>query len=78
MFLFIFKLIIYNFCASAFAQQCLCREAEEMCVIEDADNKKISAIYEIDKEIYLCIILPRFNTKDAGTLINEVNTLHNN
>lgn len=57
----------------AFVKQCLCRNAEEVCIIENENQKKVSVIYHIDKQIYLCIILPQFNTKDAGTFVNQVN-----
>lgn len=56
----------------AFAEQCLCREAEKACVIENENNKKVSVIYQIDRQTYLCLILPQFNTKDAGMFISEV------
>ncbi|XP_014489501.1 PREDICTED: uncharacterized protein LOC106752361 isoform X2 [Dinoponera quadriceps] len=55
-----------------FAEQCLCHKVEEACVIKNKNDKKVSAIYEMDKQLYLCIILPQFNTKDAGILINEL------
>jgi len=50
----------------------LCHNAEEVCIIETEDHKKVSVIYHIDKQIYLCIVLPHFDTKNAGTLVNQV------
>lgn len=61
----------------AFAEQCLCHKAEEACIIKDKNDKKVSVIYEMDKQLYLCIILPQFNAKDAGILINEAGTFFN-
>ncbi|XP_011138918.2 uncharacterized protein LOC105182867 isoform X1 [Harpegnathos saltator] len=58
-----------------FAQQCLCHKIEESCIIKDENDKKVSVIYEMDKQLYLCIILPQFNTKDTGIFINEISDL---
>ncbi|XP_070150571.1 proteasome assembly chaperone 1 [Polyergus mexicanus] len=58
-----------------FVKQCLCRNAEEVCIIENENQKKVSVIYHIDKQIYLCIILPQFNIKNAGTFVNQISDL---
>lgn len=44
---------------------------EEACIIEDENHRKLSVIYQIDKQIYMCIILPQFDMKNAGKLVNE-------
>jgi hypothetical protein len=59
---------------SAFVEQCLCPKMEEACIIENEKRKKVSVIYQIDKQIYICIILPQFDTKNAGKFINEACT----
>lgn len=69
--LFIIKLIN----VLAFIKQCLCLNAEEVCIIENENQKKVSVIYHIDKQVYLCIILPQFDTKDAGTFVNQASNL---
>lgn len=48
---------------------------EEVCVIENENHRKVSVIYQIDKQIYMCIILPQFDTKNAGKFVNEACTL---
>lgn len=58
----------------AFVEQSLCDKIEEVCTIDDND-KKVSVIYQVDQKIYLCIILPQFNTDNAGVLISKVSTL---
>ncbi|XP_072757030.1 proteasome assembly chaperone 1 [Anoplolepis gracilipes] len=58
-----------------FVKQCLCHNKEEVCIIENEDDKKVSAIYHIDKQVYLCIILLQFDTKNAGTLVNQISDL---
>lgn len=68
-------LLIVNYFISAFVKQCLCQNAEEVCIIENENHKKISVIYHIDKQIYLCIILQQFDTKYAGTLVNQASNL---
>lgn len=68
-------LLIVNYFVLAFVKQCLCHNKEEVCIIENENHKKISVIYHIDKQIYLCIILPQFDTKDAGTLVNQASNL---
>lgn len=55
-----------------FVEQCLCPKAEEACVIENENHKRVSVIYQIDKQIYVCIILSQFDTKNAGTLVNQI------
>jgi len=44
---------------------------EEACVIEDETHKRVSVIYQIDEQIYVCLILPQFDTKNAGKLVNQ-------
>ncbi|KYM81559.1 Proteasome assembly chaperone 1 [Atta colombica] len=38
-----------------FVEQCLCPKMEEVCIIENENHKKVSVIYHIDKQIYVCI-----------------------
>ncbi|KYN21060.1 Proteasome assembly chaperone 1 [Trachymyrmex cornetzi] len=38
-----------------FVEQCLCSKMEEACIIENENHKKVSVIYQIDKQIYVCI-----------------------
>lgn len=47
---------------------------EEVCVIENENHTKVSVIYQIDKQIYICTILPQFDTKNAGKFVNEACT----
>ncbi|XP_032683301.1 uncharacterized protein LOC116849836 isoform X2 [Odontomachus brunneus] len=58
-----------------FVEHCLCHNVEEACIIKDENDKKVSIIYEIDKQLYVCTILQQFNIKDAGILINEISNL---
>ncbi|XP_011158099.1 proteasome assembly chaperone 1 [Solenopsis invicta] len=58
-----------------FVEQCLCSKMEEACIIENEKHKKVSVIYQINKQIYICIVLPQFDTKNAGKFINEINDL---
>lgn len=45
---------------------------EEVCIIENENHKKVSVIYHIDKQVYVCVILPLFDTKNAGKFVNQV------
>ncbi|XP_024869805.1 proteasome assembly chaperone 1 [Temnothorax curvispinosus] len=55
-----------------FVEQCLCPKTEEACIVENENRRKVSVIYQIDKQIYMCIILPQFDTKNAGKLVNQM------
>ncbi|XP_011706399.1 PREDICTED: proteasome assembly chaperone 1 [Wasmannia auropunctata] len=55
-----------------FVEQCLCSKMKEACVIENENRKKVSAIYQIDKQIYICIILSQFDTKNTGEFVNQI------
>ncbi|KAG5308907.1 PSMG1 protein, partial [Pseudoatta argentina] len=55
-----------------FVKQCLCPKMEEACIIENENHKKVSVIYQIDKQIYVCVILPLFDTKNAGKFVNQI------
>ncbi|EZA48971.1 Proteasome assembly chaperone [Ooceraea biroi] len=56
----------------SFVEQCFCREAEKVCVIKNDNQKEVSAIYHIEKQIYLCVILPLFAMKDAAGFISQI------
>ncbi|XP_036147154.1 uncharacterized protein LOC105839688 isoform X2 [Monomorium pharaonis] len=45
---------------------------EEVCIIENENHKRVSVIYEINKQAYMCIVLPQFDTKNAGKLVNKI------
>ncbi|XP_011647384.1 proteasome assembly chaperone 1 isoform X1 [Pogonomyrmex barbatus] len=47
----------------------------EACIIEDENQKKVSVIYHIDKQKYMCMILPQFDTRNAGKLINQISDI---
>lgn len=65
------KLIVMEGDLISFVEQSLCDKIEEVCTIDDND-KKVSVIYQVDQKIYLCIILPQFNTNNAGVLISKI------
>ncbi|KAL0129813.1 hypothetical protein PUN28_001813 [Cardiocondyla obscurior] len=48
---------------------------KQMCVIENENHRNVSVIYQVDKEIYLCIILPQFDAKNAGQLVDQMHDL---
>lgn len=56
---------------SAFVEQCFCRKATKVCTVENESLKEVSAIYHVEKQIYLCLILPQFVVRDAGEFTNQ-------
>lgn len=58
-----------------FVKQCLCHNTEEVCIIETEDHKKVSIIHHINKQIYLCMVLPHFDAKNSGILVNQISDL---
>ncbi|XP_011861333.1 PREDICTED: uncharacterized protein LOC105558331 isoform X2 [Vollenhovia emeryi] len=59
-------------------QQCLCRNTEEVCVVESENGsrgRKVAVIYKIDKQTCICVILPQFDTKNAATFVKQMHDL---
>jgi len=56
----------------SFVEHGLCPIMEEACIIEDENHKRVSVIYHCDKQIYICLILPQFDTKNAGKFVNQI------
>ncbi|XP_076164543.1 proteasome assembly chaperone 1 [Ptiloglossa arizonensis] len=58
-----------------FSRECLCQNLEEVCLIEDENKKKICIIYQINNEIYLCMVSPHFNVKYSGKLVDKMSDI---
>lgn len=55
-----------------FSKECLCQNSEETCFVEDDKQKKACTIYQINEEVYACIVSPKFNVKYSGMLVNKM------
>lgn len=55
-----------------FSKECLCHHSEEVCVIEDHNDKKLATIFQVNKDLYVCIVVPSFDTKCAGEFVIKI------
>lgn len=58
-----------------FTRECLCQDAEEICVIQDDQQKKVLVICKINDEIHFCMISPHFDIKYSGKIIDKVSDI---
>lgn len=57
---------------SDFLKEGLCHDAKEICVIQDEHNKELAVIYQVNEDLYVCIIARNFDTKLAGEFVIKV------
>ncbi|CAK9822535.1 Proteasome assembly chaperone 1 [Anthophora retusa] len=55
-----------------FSIKCLCQNFEEMCFVEDDNQKKICTLYQVNDNVYLCAVSPRFDTKFSARLVDKM------
>ncbi|KAK2589240.1 hypothetical protein KPH14_002041 [Odynerus spinipes] len=58
-----------------FSKECLCHDSEEVCIIEDHCNKKLVTIFQVNKDLYVCIVAPNFDIKLAGELVLNISDI---
>ncbi|XP_043258101.1 proteasome assembly chaperone 1 [Colletes gigas] len=58
-----------------FTKECLCQSSEEACLVEDENKKKMCIIYQVNDDVYLCIVSPRFNVKFSGKLVDKISDI---
>ncbi|XP_031825489.1 proteasome assembly chaperone 1 [Nomia melanderi] len=58
-----------------FSRQCLCQNSEEVCLVEDEDERKMCIIYQVNNGTYLCVVSPRFDVKFSGKLVDKISEL---
>ncbi|KAF7394886.1 hypothetical protein HZH66_008060 [Vespula vulgaris] len=58
-----------------FLKEGLCHDAEEICIIQDKCNKELATIYQVNKDLYICIIPRNFDTKFAGEFVIKISEI---
>ncbi|XP_053984858.1 proteasome assembly chaperone 1 [Hylaeus volcanicus] len=61
-----------------FTRECLCQNAEEVCLVEDENKTKVCIIYQINDEVYLCIVSPQLDIKFSGKLVDKMSEILTN
>ncbi|KOC64811.1 Proteasome assembly chaperone 1 [Habropoda laboriosa] len=55
-----------------FSKKCLCENSEELCLVEDDNQTKVCSLYQVNDNVYLCIVSPRFDTKFSAKLVDKM------
>ncbi|XP_017877855.1 proteasome assembly chaperone 1 [Ceratina calcarata] len=55
-----------------FSKECLCQNSEEACFVEDDKQKKLCTIYQVNEEVYVCIVSSQFDVKFSGMLVEKM------
>ncbi|KZC06193.1 PREDICTED: proteasome assembly chaperone 1 [Dufourea novaeangliae] len=58
-----------------FSRECLCQSSEEVCLVEDESKRKICIVYQVNNDIYLCVVSPRFDVKLSGKLVDKISDI---
>lgn len=58
-----------------FTRECLCQNAEEVCVVQDEHQKRVLVIYKINDEVHLSMVSPRVDVKYSGKIIDKVSDI---
>ncbi|KAL2728568.1 proteasome assembly chaperone 1 [Vespula squamosa] len=58
-----------------FLKEGLCHDAEKICIIQDECNKELATIYQVNEDLYVCIIPRNFDTKLAGEFVIKISEI---
>ncbi|XP_003707315.1 proteasome assembly chaperone 1 [Megachile rotundata] len=61
-----------------FSRECLAQNSEEVCFVEDDKQKKACSIYQVNEEVYLCIVLTHFDVKFSSKLVDKMTDILSN
>ncbi|XP_047356186.1 proteasome assembly chaperone 1 isoform X1 [Vespa velutina] len=58
-----------------FLKEGLCHDAKKICTIQDECNKELAVIYQVNEDLYVCIIARNFDTKLAGEFVIKISDI---